>query len=550
MNNPSGSTEDHIPVIPPQRSPRNKHKSPIRGGEGIIGHAQMQSNRRTTLGDDDFTLDPPDRPAGHNPSISLGKRYTDNDIKIRNKLFDIICKELREFEDKNLNEVFIASEMKEKIQAFYRNVASGRETTELDVSIANDILEIIRNDAVPWGDMKSMKIAEAVPKIYSGAGWIFLELQTYPPREQSSTPTFSGSLYEANPNFLVSPQPPKRRSDYTPSMSTASSFSKRLKVSSYKYNCYYSHCDAHPPDPKEIGRHSKTHNPYEFTACIVPGCPLISLRKDVVENHCLKVHKAYMESLSEEELKGLRKRIRRNTFIIKDRTHDHCVFCDKTLPRGTWEDCRKSHVHILDHLRDMATTPLVFRHSCSNKDECGTKDYWRTSLSVQPENRERVPASSDDGTDTRAYSQIDDSNEGFSENRDNTEQQETPNTSLSQQQASDYDYNGSSQSFDNANFLTYFNQPFYKSPYSNKENSTSQLNPNILESSVNPEPHISMLRYRDANPDSEFLNNYTIRNPAETPKKHGTLKSTLDRYVEIIDQSHQGVDNGGTPSSL
>ncbi|KAJ8058777.1 hypothetical protein OCU04_011766 [Sclerotinia nivalis] len=527
-----GSIENHSPVLRPRRSTRNKESSSFRGPN------QIQSVRRTTLDGRGLVSDQADRYTGHNPSISVGGTYTNIDVE--SKLFDIVCEATREFEDKNLNQQLVASKIKDIIQDFYRSFAAGDETTELEVLITKSILEVIRNDAVPWRDMKPTKIAEAAYKIYFDARWTFNPPQKDSPRGQSTTPALSSSSQQTYQTSSLYSCQSKRRSNYEDSMSTASSFSKRLKTSSDEYHCYYDDCNARV-EPKEIGRHNAIHNPYEFTACIVPGCDKIFVRKDTMKNHLdTKSHKRYIESLSVEEKNRLPKRIKRNTFVINDRTHEYCVFCEKELLRGSWENCQMSQAHIISHLRT-SKTPLVFRHRCSNRDKCGKKEYWRTSPCVQPENRERVPRSDDDDTDSETHQEIDDHNDDYTDDGDSTDQEESADAYLHSQKSSDYDFWGSNKSFSRGNYPTNRHPSSYISPYNRRTYSTSLISER-LEASPEPESDISMTRFLR---EKEFLNNQTIQNSSDRCSRHNILKNSVDLYAAIAER---GNEEDGSPS--
>ncbi|KAF7857294.1 hypothetical protein EAF04_009535 [Stromatinia cepivora] len=527
-----GSIENHSPMLRPRRLTRNKEGSSFRRPN------QIRSVRRATLDGRGLVSDQADRHTGHDPSISVGGTYTN--MNVESKLFDIVCERMQEFKDKNLNQQLVASRIKNTIQDFYRSVAAGDETMELEVLVLNSILEVIRHDAVPWRDMKPMKISEAVYKIYFDAGWTFTLPQKDPLREQSTTPALSSSSQQTHRTSSLYSRQTKRRSNCEDSISTASSFSKRLKASPDEYHCYYPDCNARV-EPKEIGRHNTIHNPYEFTACIVPGCDKIFVRKDAMKNHLdTKSHKRYIKCLTADEQN---RQIQRNTFVINDRTHEYCVFCEKKLLRGSWKNCQMSQAHIINHLKT-SKTPLVFRHLCSNRDECGKKEYWRTSHCVQPENRERVPRSNDDDTDSETHQEIDDHNDDFADDVDSTDQGESADTYLHSQKSSDYDFRGSNRSFSRGNYPTNRHPASYISPYNNKTYSTSLIS-GRLETSLELESDISMNRYLGENPDFEFLNNQTIQNPSDRSSRNGLLKNSVDSLAAIAER---GDEDNGSPS--
>ncbi|APA14975.1 predicted protein [Sclerotinia sclerotiorum 1980 UF-70] len=529
-----GSIENSRPMLRPRASTRNKEGSSFRGLN------QIQDVRKTALDGRDLVSDRADHDASHDPSISV--HDTSTNINIQSELFDIVCERMRGFEDKNLNQQLVASKIKDIVQAFYRRVAAGDETQELEVLIFCSILEVIRHDAVPWRDMKPTKISEAVYKIYFDAGWTFNPPQEYLPRGQNTTPTLSSSSQRTHQTSSVYALQSKRRSNDGDSMTTASSSSKRLKVSSEGYHCYYDDCNTYV-EPKEVGRHNTIHNPYEFTACIVPGCDKIFVRKDAMRNHLgSRTHKRYIESLSIEEKSRLPRLIKRNTFVINDRTHEYCVFCETKLLRGSWENCQMSQAHIIGHLRASKTskTPLVFRHRCSNKDECGKKEYWRTSPCVQPENRERVPRSDDDDTDGETHQEIDD----YTEAGESIDPGESADSYHHSQKSSDYDFAESNKSFNHHNYPTNRRPSSYKSPYRSRTHSTSLLS-GRLETSLEPESDLSMTRYLVANSDFEHLNNQNIRNPSDRSSRTGVLKNSVNSYAAAVEL---GSEEDGSPS--
>ncbi|KAF7891529.1 uncharacterized protein EAF02_001854 [Botrytis sinoallii] len=447
-NNLEGSVEIHRQILPPRRSTRNKGICST-GGAGnlalphqttnVLESMVQYSSRRLA-----------DCPASRNSSISAGVEFTSNDFK-------------------PLNRSFVASEIRKAIQDIYRDAGFRGETTKTESLVGESILEIVRDGDIPWENMKPMKIAESVYKIYSEAGYD----QLIPQNISSRRHAFSESTPRTNRNPSVFSLSSKRPSDCEGSTSVASSFSKRLKVSSDEYNCYYANCNA-SVGLKGIGPHNKSHNPYEFFACIVLGCSKIFPRKETMNSHLkTKSHEGYLKGLSEAEKNSISERIKENNFIITDRTHDHCSLCDTKLPRGSWKKCWESHVHILKHLR--TSTPLVFQHLCSDKDKCGTKDHWKTSTCIQPENRKQVPDSDYDDSDCKVQSEIDEDHLSCPDNGNNTEPQERPNTNRYAQGPSTQDYRGSNESFSGDSYPRNRDPSEYISPYHNKKPQMFQL---------------------------------------------------------------------------
>ncbi|CAD6444844.1 ee7b439f-c28e-4634-b66d-d90efb748d89 [Sclerotinia trifoliorum] len=533
-----GSIENPRPMLRPRASTRNKESSSFQGQN------QIQNVRGTALDGRDLVSDQADHYASHDPSIPVHDISTN--MNIQSELFDIVCEGMHGFEDKNLDQRLVASKIKDIIQAFYRRVAAGDETQELEILILDSILEFIRHDAVPWRDMKPTKISEAVYKIYFDAGWTFNPSREDPPRGQSTTPALSSSSQQTHQTSSVYSHQSKRRSNYEDSMSTASLFSKRLKSSPEEYHCYYDDCNARV-EPKEIGRHNTIHNPYEFTACIVPGCDKIFVRKDAMRNHLdSKFHKRYIESLSIEEKSRLPRLIKRNTFVINDRTHEYCVFCEKELLRGSWENCHMSQAHIISHLRTSkaSKTPLVFRHRCSNRDQCGKKEYWRSSPCVQPENRERVPRSDDDDTDSETHQEIDGRNDDYTEDGESIDRGESADSYHHSQKSSDYDFAESNKSFTRRNYPTNRHPSSYKSPYRSRTHSTSLLS-GRLETSLEPESDLSMTRYLGANSDLEHFNNQNLQDTSDRLSRCGVLVNSVNSLAAIAEP---GAKEDGSPS--
>ncbi|TGO62375.1 hypothetical protein BCON_0020g00480 [Botryotinia convoluta] len=540
-SNLEGSIEVHRQILPLRRSTRNKGSCSTGGPGNIVSLHKTTNVLESMVQCSSQRL--ADYPASRNSSISAGVEFTSNNF--RSKLFDRVCETTSEFDDKPLNRSFVASEIRKAIQDIYRDAGFRGETTKTESLVGESILEIVRDEDIPWKDMKPMKIAESVYKIYSEAGYDQPIPQNISSRRHNTRTAFSDSTPRTNRNPSVFSRSSKRPSDYEGSTSVASSFSKRLKVSSNEYNCYYDDCNA-SVELKGIGPHNKIHNPYEFFACIVPDCSKIFPRKETMKSHLkTKSHKGYLKGLSEAEMKSMSERIRENTFIITDRTHDHCTFCDKKLPRGSWKKCWESHVHILKHLR--TSTPLVFQHLCSDKDSCGKREYWKTSPCIQPENRKQVPDSDYDDSDCEVQSEIDEDNLDCSDNGDSTEPQERPNTNRYAQGPSAQDYRGSNESFSGGSYPRNRGPSEYRSPYHSKQPPIFQLVSNRLDPSSDTESDVAMSRFRAEDPNSEHLNNYTLRDPSHEPLRYGMLKSSVDSYATIAEQ---GDDDTTTQPSM
>ncbi|KAF7916209.1 uncharacterized protein EAE98_010794 [Botrytis deweyae] len=504
-SNLEGSLEVHRQILPLRRSSRNKGSCST-GGAGTVAFPHQTTNDLESMVQCSSQR-LADCPASRNSSISAGVEFTSNNF--RSKLFDRVCETTSEFEDKPLNPSFVASEIRNAIQDFYRDAGFRRETTKTESLVGASILEIVRDEDIPWKNMKSMKIAESVCKIYSEAGYDQPIPQNVSSRRHNKRTAISDSTSRTNRNPSVISRSSKRPSDYEGSTSVTSSLSKRLKVSSDEYNCYYDNCNA-SVGLKGIGPHSKIHNPYEFFACIVPGCPKIFPRKDTLDSHLkTKSHEGYFKGLSEAEYNSRSERIKENTFIITDRTHDHCTFCEKKLPRGSWKKCEESHKHILTHLRK--STPLVFQHLCSDKDKCGTKEHWKTSTCIQPENRKRVPDVS-------------------------TNPQERPNTNRYTQGPSTQDYYGSNESFSGGGYPGNRSPSEYISPYHHMQPSRLRPMLDALDHPSDTESDVAMSRFRAEDPDSEHHNNYTVRDPSHEPLRYGMLESSVNLYATIVEQ--------------
>ncbi|KAI9641565.1 hypothetical protein NHQ30_010377 [Ciborinia camelliae] len=506
-SNVSTSIEGLSLVALPRRSNRNKQWSSVRGNESIMTPNRTPNIPNTTLASGGLIPDQVDHPISLRSSISVSGTSTISDIR-SNQLHNI-CKELQEFENKDLSEQFVASKMTGIIQAFYRHTADGPDTIQLEVLVKSSILGVIRNDALTWKDMKPMKSAEEVLKIYREAGWVFHVSQNYPSSGHLMASTSSVSSQQMDRSGSVCSRSSKRRSDFESSMDTASLSSKRVKPSSNKYKCYYNYCSKSFDTLKSLKRHTDIHNPCQFTACIMPGCKYITLRKDSVENHLASRHRNEFNGLSENEKRKKRKDMRNNTFVIGDRTHDHCVFCAKELPRGSWENSRKSQAHIKSHLGNPTTTS-VFQHLCSDKDQCGKNECWESSWYVRPENRQRVPTNDGDDSDSDSLLEIG-VNDGYFNNGNTPEQQKRPNANLSFPTPS---YYGSNFSFSGDNYPTNSDQPSYRSPY-------------------------PVLGYLGENPDSEVFNSYTMPNRSDESSRIDALASSVAIYDKTIHPSQR-----------
>ncbi|KAM0158251.1 hypothetical protein ACHAQE_005633 [Botrytis cinerea] len=523
------STETHGRIFPLRRSTRNKGSCSARGAGNIVSTNQTTKVLESMVQCSSQRL--ADCPASRNSSISAGAEFTSDNF--RSKLFDKVYGRTSEFGDKPLSQSFVASEIRKAIQDIYRDAGFRWETTKMESLAGQSILEIIRNEDIPWKDMKPMKIAESVYEIYSKVECDQPIPQRISSRIQNTRTSFSDLAPQTNRNPSIFSRSSKRRSDYEGSTSVTSSFSKRLKIPSDEYNCYYDHCNA-SVEVKGIGPHNKIHNPYEFTACIVPGCPRIFPRKETMKSHLnTKSHKGYLKSLSEIERSSISKRIKENTFIITDRTHDHCTFCDKKLPRGSWKKCWKSHVHILKHLR--ASTPLVFQHLCSDRDSCGKKEYWKTSSCILPENRKKVPDSDYGDSDCEVQSEIDEDNLDCSDNGDSTEPQERPDIDSYAQGPITRDYRDRNKSF-SGSYPGNRSPSEYRSPYHNMQPPRVRLMSDRLDSSSDTESDVAISRFLGENPDVEYYNNYTLRDPSHVPLRHGTLKSSIDSCATTVEQ--------------
>ncbi|TGO29252.1 hypothetical protein BPAE_0017g00600 [Botrytis paeoniae] len=534
-SNLEGPIEVHRQILPLRRSTRNKGSCSTRGAGNIVSPHQTTDVPKSMVQCSSQRL--ADCPASRNSSISAGVEFTSNNF--RSKLFDRVCETTSEFEDKPLNQSFVASEIRKAIQDIYRDAGFRGETTKTESLVGESILDIVRDEDIPWKDMKPMKIAESVYKIYSEAG----NDQPIPHKISSgrhnTRNAFSDSTPRTNRNPSVFSRSSKRPSYYEGSTSVPSSSSKRHKVSLNEYNCYYNDCNA-SVELKGIGPHSKIHNPYEFFACIVPDCSKIFPRKETMKSHLkTKFHKGYLKSLSDAETNSISERIKENTFIITDRTHDHCIFCDKKLPRGSWKKCWESHVHILRHLR--TSTPLVFQHLCSDKDSCGKREYWKTSSCIQPENRKQIPDIDYDDSDCEARSEVDE------DNGDSMKPQERAEMHRYAQGPSAQDYRGSNESFGGGSYLRNRSPSEYRSPYHNKQPPRLRPMLDTLDPPSDTESDIAMSRFCAEDPDSEHLNNYTLRDPSHEPLRYGMLKSSVDSYATIAEQ---GDDNTTTQPSV
>ncbi|KAF7949984.1 hypothetical protein EAE96_007289 [Botrytis aclada] len=516
-----GPIEVHRQILPLRRSTRNKGGCSTREAGNIISPHQITTSPESMIQCSSQRL--ADCPASRNSSTSAGVEFTSNNFQ--SKLFDRICETTSEFEDKPLNQSFVASEIRHAIQDIYRDAGFSGETTKTESLVGESILEIVRDEDIPWKNMKPMKIAELVYEIYSKAGYDQSIPQNIPSGRHNTRTAFSDSIPRTNRNPSVSSHLSKRLSDYEDSTSVVSSSSKRPKVSSNKYKCYYKECNA-SVRLKGIVPHIKIHNPYKFFACIVPDCSEIFPRKDTMKSHLkTKFHEGYLESLSKAEES---ERTKENTFIITDRTHDHCVFCEKKLPRGCWKKCLESHKHILDHLRKPDL--LDFKHLCSDKDSCGKKGYWKKSSCIKPENRKQAPDDNYDDSDCEARSEINE------ENGNSTELQERPDMHRYAQEPIAQDYRGSNESFSGGSYPRNRSPSEYRSPYPNKQ--SSRLSPMLetLDPPSHTEPNIPMSRFRDLDPDSEHHNNYTVRDPSHEALRYGMLKSSVDSCVTTMEQ--------------
>ncbi|TEY57554.1 hypothetical protein BOTCAL_0214g00170 [Botryotinia calthae] len=523
------STETHRRILPLRGSTRNKGSSSARGAGNIVSTNQTTKVLESMVQCSSQRL--ADCPASRNSSISAGAEFTSDNF--RSKLFEKVCERTSEFEDKRISQLLVASEIRKDIQDIYRDAGFRWETTKMESLAGESILEIVRNEDIPWKDMKPMKIAESVCDIYSKVECDQPIPQRISSRIQNTRTSFSDLAPQTNRNPSIFSRSSKRRSDYEGSMSVASSFSKRLKISPDEYNCYYDHCNA-SVELKGIGPHNKIHNPYEFTACIVPGCPKIFPRKESMKSHLnTKLHRDYLKSLSEIERNSISKRIEENTFIITDRTHDHCTFCDKKLPRGSWKKCWESHVHILNHLK--TPTPLVFQHLCSDKDSCGKKGYWKTSSCILPENRKKVPDSDYGDADCEVQSGIDEDDTDCSDNGDSTGPHERPDINTYAQGTSTQGYRGRNESF-SGSYPGNRSQSEYRSPYQDKQVPTFPLMSDRLDPSSDTD--VAMSRFCAEGPDSEYHNNYTLRDPSLVPLRHATLKSSINSFATTVEQKN------------
>ncbi|TGO35655.1 hypothetical protein BHYA_0151g00140 [Botrytis hyacinthi] len=512
-----GSKEIHRQILPLRRSTRNKGSCSTGGAGNVVFPHQTTNVLELIAQCPSQCL--ADCPASRNSSISAGVEFTSNNF--RSKLFDRVCETTSEFDDKPLNRSFVASEIRKAIQDIYRDAGSRGETTKTE-SLT------VRDEDMPWKDMKPMKIAESFYKIYSEAGYDQPIPQNISSRRQNTRTALSDSTPRTNRNPSVFSLSSKRPSDYKVPRA------KRLKVASDEHICHYDNCNA-SVGFKGIGPHNKIHNLYEFFACVVPDCPKIFPRRDTMNSHLkTEFHKGYLKGLSEAEKSTISERIKENTFIITDRTHDHCTFCDTKLPRGSWKKCWESHVHILTHLR--TSTCLIFQHLCSDKDKCGTKEHWKTSTCIQPENRERVPDSDWDDSDCEVRSEIDECSHDFSDNGDSMEPQERPDINLYTQESSAQYYRGSNESFSGGSYPGNRGPSEYISLYHNKQ--PSRLRP-ILDALDHPSDtasDVAMSRFRAKDPDSEHHNNYTVRDPSHEPLRYGMLESSVNSYAIILEQ--------------
>lgn len=207
-----------------------------------------------------------DCPASRNSSISAGVEFTSTSF--RSNVFDRVYETTSKFEDKLLNECFVASEIRKAIQDIYRDAAGFRgETTKTENLVLKSILEIVRDEEIPWKDMKPTKIAESVCKIYSEVGYGQPIPQNISSGRHKTRTASSDSTSRTNRAPSVSSLSSKRPSDYGGSTSVGSSSSKRRKPSSDKYNCHYDNCDS-SVRLKGIGPHNKSIIPMNFSLAL------------------------------------------------------------------------------------------------------------------------------------------------------------------------------------------------------------------------------------------------------------------------------------------
>ncbi|KAH8598623.1 hypothetical protein B0O99DRAFT_684015 [Bisporella sp. PMI_857] len=242
-------------------------------------------------------------------------------------------------------------------------------------------------------------IVNAVDKAYFEAGWV---LKPVLPSQHGSSSVLPTPSQKGKRTQTLSP-PSKRssRRSYTGTsrsgkrsrwQSTAQSFTSapsesRTSISqSTRYRCY---C-GNTPLLRKWTEHDATHHPLHFFACIDGLCEHITSRWDVMIQHSRDKHDVNLQ-----QNKELKKKQKQNKFLIRDRGHEKCIYknCNAVFDG----DGKRSREHIGWHLKQETFEALVQRldHRCTDAN-CGGKSHWRSSVYVQPENRQRAE---DDDTD-------------------------------------------------------------------------------------------------------------------------------------------------------
>jgi hypothetical protein len=343
---------------------------------------------------------------------------------------------VKQGQDKRLEEGYTALTLKNEIQTFYSTNARGpEEKRPPDESVLN-IICALRDKSM---DIKSMLIVDEVEKLYFEASWALKDegpraVSFERPRPQRNQLTLQPqpAAVEQSPPFS---SPSKRSSEISQSRTSRSAKRSRPHSSSQTFTtapsesrtslsqnqttrvhqCYCGYCEKTFASLKLWKKHDNTHHPLYFAACVQKDCPHVTLRQDSMNQHFIEHHRE--KNPSDPELKA---RQRDHEFVILDRCHSSCIYCEKDFAIN---DAKRSKKHIVLHQKN--ETPEVlrgkYRHRCADPN-CGRKGHWKTSRFVKPENRQRrdrndngIETDESDGLDGTETSDRDDQFEAGSQ---------------------------------------------------------------------------------------------------------------------------------------
>jgi hypothetical protein len=331
--------------------------------------------------------------------VALEGRCVLDNMTMGNDLTEIVLKLVT---NGGVGQVYKGLRLRDMVQNFYTNYASGPPETRPD----NDSIHKIIRDILKGGsdelDLKSTRIVEKVDGLYCRAGWHLREDDSAYCGDMfvSSSQVNLACTHPSQKNYLndssmsgTSRQTKRRKGDsrasipFSPErLSNENQGSQSNSSTSPKFKCY--DCGKDKFDNFEkLERHDYTHHPHEVFICPFINadgkrCHHMKTRKDNFRKHSLAEHKI---DQSQPQNQWYKEQLEESVHQIHDRSHEVCPFCPKVL-----HDRKESRRHVLGHQKNGHSKELdrVFKHRCPDP-LCGAKDHWKSSKDIPAPFRQR-----------------------------------------------------------------------------------------------------------------------------------------------------------------